>query len=111
VAQWTRTANLKVPYQSNGQEYHLVSRARAIANCDSDLAARSLCKTMLFKFACYFPAENPLFIAINVESDAWVEELLLAIRARLQEHRRKIDPDDLRLFKVKLFFLWQTANY
>jgi hypothetical protein len=59
---------------------------------------------MIFKFACYFPAEKPLYMTINVESDAWVDELLLAIRMRLQEHRREIDLDDLRLFKVKLFF-------
>ena len=31
---------------------------------------------MLFKLARYFPADNPLFAAINIESDAWVEELL-----------------------------------
>jgi hypothetical protein len=65
---------------------------------------------MFFKFACYFPAEKPLYMIINVESDAWVDELLLAIRVRLQEYGREIDLDDLHLFKVKLFFLWQTAN-
>ena len=65
---------------------------------------------MTFKLACYFPAEKPIFMAINIESDAWVDELLDAIQARFQLQRREVDLDDLRLFKVKFFFLWQTAN-
>jgi hypothetical protein len=65
---------------------------------------------MPFKFACYFPADKPLFMAVNIESDAWVVEPLWAVRLKLQSHRREVDLDDLRLFKVKLFFLWQTAN-
>jgi hypothetical protein len=65
---------------------------------------------MFLKFACYFPAEKPLYMTINIESEARVDELLLAIRARLKEHRREVEIDDLRLFKVKLSFLWQTAN-
>jgi hypothetical protein len=68
---------------------------------------------MFFKFACYFPAEKPVFMAIDIESDAWVEELLQAIQVRLQSHgreTREVDLEDLRLFKVKWFFLWQTVN-
>ena len=65
---------------------------------------------MILKLACYFPAENPLFMAINVESDVWVDELLEAIQAKLQSRHREFDLNDLRLFKVKLFFLWQAAN-
>lgn len=65
---------------------------------------------MFFKFACYFPAEKPIFVPIKIESDAWVAELLKAIQVELQSRRREVDLDDLRLFKVKLFFLWQTAN-
>ena len=49
-------------------------------------------------------------MVINIESDAWVEELLQAIQVKFLSHRREVDLDDLRLFKVKLFFLWQTAN-
>ena len=52
---------------------------------------------MFFKFACYFPAEKPLYMTINAESDAWVDELLLAIQVRLQEYGREIDLDDLHL--------------
>ena len=65
----------------------------------------------MFKFACYFPAENPLFIAVNIESDAWVVELLKAIQMKLQLLGRDVSRRDLRLFKVNLFFLRQTANY
>ena len=60
---------------------------------------------MFFKLACYYPAEKPLFMAINIESDAWVSELLEAIQAKLQSHHREFDVNDLRLFRVKLFFL------
>jgi hypothetical protein len=60
---------------------------------------------MFFKFACYYPAEKPLFFSINIESDAWVDELLEAIQVKLQLHRREVDLDDLRVFRVKLFFL------
>ena len=44
-------------------------------------------------------------MAINIESDAWVSELLEAIQAKLQSHHREFDVNDLRLFRVKLFFL------
>jgi hypothetical protein len=65
---------------------------------------------MLFKFACYFPAEKPLFIPINIESDAWVTELLEEIQLELQSLGRDISRTDLRLFKVNFFLLRQTAN-
>ena len=82
--------------------------------CKADLlvaSTRSLCKTvMLFKFACYFPAEDPLFLPINIESDAWVAELLKAIKLELQSLGREVSHKDLRLFKANVFFLWQTAN-
>ncbi len=65
---------------------------------------------MTLKLACYFPAEKPIFMAIDVEPDAWVDEILQAIQKRFQLQRLEVDLDDLRLFKVKLSFLWQTAN-
>ena len=65
---------------------------------------------MTLTLACYFPAEKPIFLAINIEPDAWVDEVLHAIQRRFQLQRREVDLDDLRLFKVKLSFLWQTAN-
>ena len=66
---------------------------------------------MLFKFACYFPAEEPLFIPINIESDAWTVELQEAIQMKLQlYYGRDVSRTDLRLFKVNLFFLRHTAN-
>ncbi|KAF8623060.1 hypothetical protein AX15_006528 [Amanita polypyramis BW_CC] len=55
---------------------------------------------MIFKLACYFPAEKPLFMAINIESDAWIEELLQAIQVKFQSRRREVDLDDLRVFKA-----------
>ena len=43
---------------------------------------------MLFKFACYFPAETPLFFSIKIESDEWVAELLKAIQKELKFYER-----------------------
>jgi len=65
---------------------------------------------MLFKFACYFPAEEPLFIVINIESDAWMAELLEEIQLELQSFGRDVRRTDLRLFKVNFLFLQQTAT-
>jgi hypothetical protein len=65
---------------------------------------------MSFTFACYFPAENPLFTTVTVDSNLWAYNILEAVQVKLQVHRRESDIDNLRLFKVKLFFLWQTAN-
>jgi hypothetical protein len=65
---------------------------------------------MLFKFACYFPAETPHFLLINIESDAWMVELLKAIQMELQSLGEDVSRTGLRLFKVNLFFLRQTAD-
>jgi hypothetical protein len=66
---------------------------------------------MMVTFACYFPAEQPLFIPIKIDSDAWVQELSKAIANDLHSRNlTDVTVDDLRLFKVNLFFLWQTAN-
>ena len=65
---------------------------------------------MLFKFACYYPAETPIFISVPIESDAWVAELLEAIQMKLQSFGRDVSRANLRLFKVILFFLIQTAD-
>ena len=67
-------------------------------------------QSMFFKFACYFPAEEPLFIPIDIESDAWVKQLLKAIQVELKSCGREVSLKDLRLFKVNLFFLWQAAK-
>ncbi|KAF8329867.1 hypothetical protein F5887DRAFT_1003612 [Amanita rubescens] len=55
---------------------------------------------MIFNLACYFPAEKPLFMSVNIESDAWLDRLLEAIHVKLQSHHREVDLDDLRLFKA-----------
>ena len=61
---------------------------------------------MMLKFACYFPAETPIFTVINIESDAWVQELLMAIADQLEEARVINLASNLRLFKVNLPILW-----
>lgn len=57
-----------------------------------------------------FSRRRSLFLPINIESDAWVQELLKAIELELQSFGRDVSRKDLRLFKVTLFFLSQTAN-
>ena len=70
-----------------------------------------MCETaILFKFVCYFPAEAPLFIPINIESDAWKVELLDAIQMELKSLGRDVSHADLRLFNLNLFFLRHTTN-
>ena len=59
---------------------------------------------MFFNFACYFPAEDPLFVPINISSNAWVAELSKAIQLDLQSLGREVSRKDLRLFKVNLIF-------
>ena len=60
-------------------------------------------------FACYFPAENPLFFTVKIELGSWVDELLEAIQVKL--HSRgwtDITVDHLRLYKVTMFFFSST---
>ncbi|PPQ82774.1 hypothetical protein CVT25_009269 [Psilocybe cyanescens] len=55
---------------------------------------------MLTTFACYFPAENPLFIPINIHCDDLVQELSKEIIVDLHSRgRTDVKIDDLRLFK------------
>ena len=61
-------------------------------------------------FACYYPTEDPLFLPIKIQSDAWNAELLKVVQVELQLHSQEVSKDDLRLFKVTLFIFWQTAN-
>jgi len=65
---------------------------------------------MNLKFACYFPAEEPLFVAVNISSDDWTSELLEAIQKKLSLLGREVILKDLHLFKVPSFFLWQRVN-
>ncbi|KAF8962089.1 hypothetical protein BDZ97DRAFT_1156495 [Flammula alnicola] len=55
----------------------------------------------MFKFVCYFPAEHPLLLFINIESDAWVTDLSRAILVKLRSRGREVrSRNDLRLFKT-----------
>ena len=66
---------------------------------------------MLSEFACYYPAETPVFISISIESDTWtVAKLLKEIQMELKSFGRDVSLANLRLFKVNLFFLLQTAD-
>ena len=62
-------------------------------------------------FACYLPAEKPLFFTVKIELGSWVDELLKAIAVEL--HSRgwtDITVDRLRLYKVTMFLLWYTPD-
>ena len=65
---------------------------------------------MSVTFACYFPAENPLFITVDIKLDAWVKSLSKAIAAELKLEGQDVRPSQLRLYKVAIFFLWYTPN-
>ena len=59
--------------------------------------------TMLFTIACYFPGDKPHFIPVEIHSEAWVEQLVNAIEAKLHRKGVQVELDDLRLYKVNLF--------
>ena len=59
---------------------------------------------------CYvenFPAEEPLFVAVNISADDWISELSEAIQKKLSSLGREVILKDLRLFRVPSFFPWQ----
>jgi len=56
---------------------------------------------MASSFACYFPAEEPVFFSIEIKSNAWVSDILKAIRSELRDpYRLDLRLEDLRLFQV-----------
>ncbi len=65
---------------------------------------------MTLKFACYFPAEEPLFVAVNISAEDWTLELSEAIQKKLSLLGREVILKDLRLFRVPSFLLWHTVN-
>jgi len=68
----------------------------------------NLC-TMASSFACYFPAEEPFFFSIEVKSNAWVSDILKAIRSELRDlYRLDLCQEDLHLFKVSMLHLSQA---
>ena len=53
---------------------------------------------MIFKFACYFPAEKHFFIVIVINAESDVGELLEAIKVKLHlQGRTDIKINDLSL--------------
>jgi hypothetical protein len=61
---------------------------------------------MILKFGCYFPAEEPLFVAVNASSEDWTSELAEAIQIKLKSLDREVTLKELRLFSVPSFFFW-----
>ena len=59
--------------------------------------------TMSFTLACYFPGDKHHFIPVEIHSEAWVKQLLNAIKVELRHENVQVDLDDLRLYKVNLF--------
>ncbi|CAA7270480.1 unnamed protein product [Cyclocybe aegerita] len=55
---------------------------------------------MLFNFACYFPAEDPLFFSIKIEAEDRVDQLTEAIQVKLRSRGQDVSLGDIRLFKT-----------
>jgi len=56
---------------------------------------------MSVTFACYFPAEKPIFVDIEIPLNVWGSRLLDTIEAKLHSRGRKeVKVADLHLFKV-----------
>jgi len=63
-----------------------------------------------FTFACYYPGETPLFIPVDISLDVWVAKFSKMIYDELDSQGRKVTRQDLRLYKVTIFFFWKTVN-
>ena len=59
----------------------------------------------VLKFACYFLAEKPSFLVVNISPDAYVKELLNAIRVQIELEFKGQHFNDLYFFKASLFFI------
>ncbi|KAF8963415.1 hypothetical protein BDZ97DRAFT_2059090 [Flammula alnicola] len=57
---------------------------------------------MTSKFTFYYPAEQPLFVTVDVASNAFVIDLLKAIQGELKLDGREVSRNDLRLFKADI---------
>ncbi|CAA7263657.1 unnamed protein product [Cyclocybe aegerita] len=55
---------------------------------------------MSFNFACYFPAENPIFLSINIDAEQRVDQLTKAIQAELRLYGQEVSLRDILLFKT-----------
>jgi Crinkler effector protein N-terminal domain len=60
--------------------------------------------------ACYFPAETPSFVPINIDSHAYVKQLSEAIYEKLKTKDHDVQFKDLSLYKVCLLALLQASN-
>ena len=70
-----------------------------------------LCKTAMFKFACYFPSQDHAdFFVVKASLDDWFAELAKDIQQELQMCGREVARNDIRLYKVTLFFLWKAMS-
>jgi hypothetical protein len=65
---------------------------------------------MRLRLACYFPAEEPCFVPITIDSDAYVKELSKVIYEDLRTEDHDVRLQDLRLYKVHLLALLQASN-
>jgi hypothetical protein len=65
---------------------------------------------MELELACYFPAERPSFIVIDIDSDAYVKKLLRAVYEELKLEDQDVQLQDLCLYEVRLLALSQASN-
>jgi hypothetical protein len=65
---------------------------------------------MELELACYFPAERPSFIVIDIDSDAYAKKLSEAVYERLKIEDQDVKLRDLYLCQVRLLALSQASN-
>ncbi|RXW24601.1 hypothetical protein EST38_g1201 [Candolleomyces aberdarensis] len=54
---------------------------------------------MILRLACYFPADEPSFIPVEIDSDAYVKQLLEVIHEKLKARSQDVRLRDLRLYQ------------
>ena len=56
------------------------------------------------------PVIRAFFLPVESPVDVWVETFTMQVHAHLEKHGQDVSLRDLRLYKVTIFFLWQTVN-
>ena len=56
----------------------------------------------MLRLACYFPADKPCFVSVNIDSDEYVYRLLKVIHEELKAMGHDVPLWSLRLYQVRL---------
>ena len=64
---------------------------------------------MMLELACYFPADEPVFFEISINSDRTVSKLMKAVYEELKDWGQNTKLQELSLYQVRSFALSQAS--